>query len=69
MNESPCFIYDIIALLSSRIFVVGRSAGIGRQARFRSVCSLRACGFKSHLRHPSLDAGQDSSERSEERGW
>ena len=32
-------------------FAVRRSGGIGRHAAFRAQCALRACGFKSHLRH------------------
>lgn len=30
------------------------SVGIGRRARLRILCSLRTCGFKSHLPHQKI---------------
>ena len=38
-------------LLSSRREMICGSVGTGRRARLRILCSLRTCGFKSHLPH------------------
>ena len=38
------------------------SVGIGRRARLRILCSLRTCGFKSHLPHQKISLNDGSQE-------
>ena len=53
IQKSTCHFYGSLILYRScheRWQTCG-SVGTGRRARLRILCSLRACGFKSHLPH------------------
>ena len=45
-----------------RVIDTTESVGTGRRARLRILCSLRTCGFKSHLPHQKISLNDGSQE-------